>query len=203
MMRDVIWYQLRESRARPPGLAGEVAERRQVYTAALDQFEELIEAAAGVSPRSRPLPLYYAVSQAGLAISAAYAEDYGNRGHGLTVPRIEEDILETMIVPKRRPEEFQSVCTLVGSRHLSAPAQLGALWRSLPELWDTLLDDRWSSAVRLWPNILSRNGRLRTWDSNLGKAFMQFLSSSRAQIFPGQLSILRNSLRSAWRLTRQ
>ena len=82
-MRDVVWYQLRETRADPPGRARADDERRRVYGAALDQFEELMNAASMTSARSAPLALYSAITQAGLAIEAAHADREGPRGHGL------------------------------------------------------------------------------------------------------------------------
>jgi hypothetical protein len=60
---------IRATRASPPGHAHDDAERRRVYGAALAQFDELIAASAAVGPASRPLPLFYALSQAGRAVA--------------------------------------------------------------------------------------------------------------------------------------
>jgi hypothetical protein len=60
--------------AEPPGLAAGDQQRRLTYGAALDQFEELMTAASAATPRSRPLPLFYALSQAGRAIAAVHRE---------------------------------------------------------------------------------------------------------------------------------
>jgi hypothetical protein len=75
---------LRGTRASPPGMAAGDVERRHVYGAALQQAEDLFEAAAAVGPLARPLPLFYAVSQAGRAITAAWLEDgWQTKGHGI------------------------------------------------------------------------------------------------------------------------
>src|SRR6266851_6255194 len=76
---------LRATRASPPGLACDDHDRRAIYGAALQQFDDLIAAAGAIGPVSRPLPLYYAVHQAGKAIVAAWVRDeFRPRIHGLT-----------------------------------------------------------------------------------------------------------------------
>jgi hypothetical protein len=60
----------RDSR-RTPGHAAKGA-RRELYGAALQQFDELIEASRNAGHTSRPLPLFYALSQAGRAVVAAH-----------------------------------------------------------------------------------------------------------------------------------
>lgn len=56
---------IRATRAEPPGRAGSDPDRRATYGAALQQFDELLAAAAVAGHASRPLPLFYALSQAG------------------------------------------------------------------------------------------------------------------------------------------
>lgn len=46
-------------------------KRAAVFVSALEQAEELMRAATDVGPTASPLPLFYAVSQAGRAITAA------------------------------------------------------------------------------------------------------------------------------------
>lgn len=70
-------YGIRASVA--PGFARDDDERRRVYGAALAQFDELIAASAAVGPASRPLPLFYDLSQAGRAISSFDLPDGGVR----------------------------------------------------------------------------------------------------------------------------
>ena len=101
---------LRATRASPPGLAATDDDRRETYGAALQQFDELLLAAATVSPVSRPLPLYYAVHQAGKAIAAAWTPgDWSAIGHGhglgqdrdVQAPIWQANILAFRVVPQR------------------------------------------------------------------------------------------------------
>lgn len=86
---QVITKRLRATRANPPGMASSDGPRRDTYAALLQQFDDLMTAASAVGPVTRPLPLYYAVLQAGKAIAAAWipGDDWPARGHGL----IEDD----------------------------------------------------------------------------------------------------------------
>lgn len=116
-MRGVA-NRLRSTRANPPGRAAAEGLRRETYGAALQQFDDLMAAAAAIGPVSRPLPLYYAVLQAGKAIAAACADrDPPIEGHGLVEdrstkransgerPEWQSDILRFRVRPdKRRPE---------------------------------------------------------------------------------------------------
>src|ERR1700729_4560762 len=65
------WRSVRHRRAEPPALAGQADDRRQVFQSGLAQAEELWDAAAVAGPASRPLPLFYCISQAGRAVCAA------------------------------------------------------------------------------------------------------------------------------------
>ena len=55
----------RATRAAPPGMAAADEKRRALLSAALQQSEDLFEAAHAVGPLARPIPLFYAISQAG------------------------------------------------------------------------------------------------------------------------------------------
>src|SRR5688500_13313369 len=79
------WRSVRRERANPPALAGVDEDRRQVFQSALAQAEELWDAAAVAGPASRPLPLFYCVSQAGRAVCAAWteADEWRPKTHGL------------------------------------------------------------------------------------------------------------------------
>jgi YaaC-like Protein len=79
---NLIWNRIRMTRADPPGQANQGA-RRAAFSAALQQFEELMVAAAAVGLAARPLPLFYALGQAGRALLAAWGPNYEIRGHGL------------------------------------------------------------------------------------------------------------------------
>jgi hypothetical protein len=114
--------------------------RRETYGAALQQFDDLMTAAAAIGPVSRPLPLYYAVLQAGKAIAAAWApgDTWRVEGHGLAEDRQAEwqdDILRFRVKPsvtKRGPGVFGAVASKLGTARLTGSVELGALWSAFP-----------------------------------------------------------------------
>lgn len=81
------WDALRASRWKPPGAAIRPADRKLTYQTALEQSEELFAAARQVSPKARPVLVFYGLSQAGRAIAAAackaYKHDWKLDGHGI------------------------------------------------------------------------------------------------------------------------
>lgn len=137
-------YGIRATRATPPGFASDDQERRAVYGSALAQFDELIEAANAVGAAARPLPLFYALSQAGRAIAAAHAEGVWRlRMHGLSAPELDQALLaiEVNRTPAKAKDgswvdSVTGVAAATHSEMFSAAATIGALWTSLPELLD-------------------------------------------------------------------
>ena len=78
---------LRALRYDPPGQAKQGA-RRTTFQSALEQCEQFLAAARGAGYATRPVQLFYALSQAGCALVAA-SPRIGNQawrvsGHGLT-----------------------------------------------------------------------------------------------------------------------
>jgi hypothetical protein len=153
-----VWQDIRALRAAPTGLAQSDKGRRAVFAAALGQAEELAVAAAAVSYAARPLPMFYALSQAGRAISAAHTQDrYEISGHGLDFTQrgkaLEKTLFGIVAPPEARSEKtckhcgevtspagnpprqaFQVVTEATGSPQLAGPAELGALWAANPDL---------------------------------------------------------------------
>jgi hypothetical protein len=83
-----VWAKLRATRSAPPTPAACDGERRQTYVFSLEQAEQLFHAATAVGTAVRPVPVFYALSQAGRAIAAASSKlDIGDRwrlqGHGI------------------------------------------------------------------------------------------------------------------------
>lgn len=68
--RKAAFRDLRSMRHDPPGSMAKQGERRQTFTTALEQAQQQITAAASVDYESRPLNLFYGLSQAGRAIAA-------------------------------------------------------------------------------------------------------------------------------------
>lgn len=151
-MPEPTWYHLRLSRSHPPGRAGENDSRRKLYAAALQQFEELMHAAGSVSAAARPLPLFYALSQASRAVAAAQGAAWHLSGHGLKLGEIQPDLMHSLVKPDG-DRMFQAVSSIVGSAPLIEPVELGALWNSLPDLRGTPLPDAgaWPRALFVWP----------------------------------------------------
>jgi hypothetical protein len=149
----IIWDWLRLTRSGPPGAAARDVQAAAIFRAALQQFEELMRAAYAAGPAGRPLPLFYALSQAGRAIVATRGNEQ-HRGHGLTVGEPADDVLQTMIRQVemgRSPGQFQSVARALGSQMLADPVALGALFASLPETGnEILLAVHWPRPLSVW-----------------------------------------------------
>jgi hypothetical protein len=131
----IIWDWLRLSRYTAIGEAAKNDEVAGVFRASLDQFEELMNAASATGPAARPLPLFYALSQAGRAVTASRAGP-DHYGHGITVDASPGDVLNTVVRPAERGGQlgqFQAVSEALGSPLLPGPIPLVALLASLPE----------------------------------------------------------------------
>lgn len=127
-----------------------------MFSAALQQSEDLFEAARAVGPLARPIPLFYALSQAGRAIAAAWlAKEWQIGEHGLTEVRTDDawkasGILNFKIQPQKRHGAFGAVAESLGFVGLTGPVELGALWSALPG--DSLPPGQgWLLALPLWP----------------------------------------------------
>src|SRR4051794_26337130 len=97
-------FLVRATRAAPPGAAANDPDRRATYGAALAQFDELMSAARMSSPASRPLALFYALSQAGRAMAAAHGDArWRLRMHGLACPDLDQPVCDVEVL--RQPKE--------------------------------------------------------------------------------------------------
>jgi hypothetical protein len=164
---------LRATRANPPGLVSGDDERRALYSAALQQSEDLFAAAASVGPLARPLPLFYAVSQAGRALVASRKEEkWQVRGHGLTQEKrepawsYEGGVLHFGVEPKPGGGLFGATAAALGVRGLTGACDIGALWAALPEAGFPGIET-WARALRVWPPIYDREkyAHLRSYHS--------------------------------------
>ncbi|MEV6488326.1 hypothetical protein AB0M20_06790 [Actinoplanes sp. NPDC051633] len=162
-MTSVAWRTIGTLRSAPPGLARE-GLRRQIFGAALQQAEELARAAEAVGYASKPLPLFYMLSQAGRAIVAAHHPNKAEiRGHGLSFHLDQEEkILTGGLKTPKPPAEgaFQDVACATGSPGLSKRVELGALWRANPDLVDADVP-RQHSDEEWWPPLSSNLGQRR------------------------------------------
>jgi hypothetical protein len=132
-----------------------------VFSAALQQSEDLFDAAAAVGPFARPLPLFYAISQAGRAVAAARAErDWRVSGHGLTEDRDRNDprtgsILRFRVKPQANPGVFGAVASTFGLPGLTESVELGALWSAVPGL-SPPNGGSWPLALPVWPQLYTQ-----------------------------------------------
>jgi hypothetical protein len=109
------------------------SSRRGAFSAAMQQFEELMSASAAVGPSSRPITLYYAIVQAGLAVAAAHKTDrWSFSQHGLKLQNPRAPIAD-ILVGREGTGAFQIVAQATNSPPLQMPVTVGALWSSLPD----------------------------------------------------------------------
>ncbi|SCL43328.1 YaaC-like Protein [Micromonospora aurantiaca] len=135
---DLVWAALRSTRAEPP--AGIKGGRRKTYVAALEQAQQMFTAAASVGAATRPLLLFYGLSQGGRAIAAAakhvHNNDYPLVGHGIKVNT------STLVGPIAKVQVYGDNTTTGSftrlSKILNSPTWDGAAPVSLAELWNTL-----------------------------------------------------------------
>lgn len=119
------WRSLRSRRARVPAAAEDTPNRAETFRSSLEQAEQQFRAAAVVGYESRPLNLFYGLSQAGRAIAAAsrqFAEDdWQLRGHGITCSNLDEpwtSITDLVVSPQKEAKwtsSFFGVSKSLGS----------------------------------------------------------------------------------------
>ncbi|MDN5795456.1 MAG: YaaC family protein [Intrasporangium sp.] len=128
------WSALRALRSGPPGLAGS-EDRRQVFSSALEQAEQLFGAAASVGVATKPLLAFYGLSQAGRAVAAVHAADeWRLRGHGITAGKGDrgKSLAEMTVDPGPRGS-FGRLVSVLESSTVPIQTQLGDLWPLLNE----------------------------------------------------------------------
>lgn len=131
----VAWRLLRSLRHAPPGRAGR-GERRKTFDAALEQAEQLFAAAANSGTATRPILVFYGLSQAGRAVAAtAGSDDWRLRGHGITMKGAgsgRRTLAETGL-QNSGTGSFTILCETLGCASLPDVTPLGELWCLLPQ----------------------------------------------------------------------
>jgi hypothetical protein len=163
-------YRIRASRARPPERARAPGDRREAYGSALAQFEELLSAAEVVGPASTPLPLFYALSQAGRAIAAAHCCDpWRLRRHGLSTGDLSLPVLDVAVERAvAAAKDGSSVDSVTGVAAATAGESfegaitIGEAWGSLPEISALLPTERAQVPLLLVPEPDPERIRART-----------------------------------------
>jgi hypothetical protein len=139
--------------------------RRETYGAAVQQFEELLRAAESVGPASRPLPLFYALSQAGRAIVAAHGEEPEVFGHGLAEDKAGGAITDPLQYRVKRAtartDLFGAVARATHSGEVTGSVPLGAIWAATPRTHRLPADawrDEWASALKIGQTVSGATG---------------------------------------------
>ena len=142
---DDAWWRLRSLRHRPPDFAAR-GERKDTFSAALEQSEQFFRAADSVGYESKPVMLYYGLSQASQAILAAKQDPRVNKqtatGHGTDCPNRGQitDVGDLEVCDARtrtgappKGGAFQLLGGVLDSPTLPTGIPLRQLWISLPE----------------------------------------------------------------------
>lgn len=149
MDRKQIWAEIRALRADPPGRATN-GPRKKVFGAALQQAEELFRSAETLGPSTRPINIFYGLSQATRALAAAGIVDnqaWQLRGHGITHERGFDRALSSVIF-KESPDirgAYTSLADLLKSARSDRPVLLVDALASLPHTPD---GDSWTTRAR-------------------------------------------------------
>ncbi|MEU0839521.1 YaaC family protein [Streptomyces sp. NPDC005962] len=135
---DEAWERLRASRSNPPARASN-GSRRKTYSAALEQTEQMFRAAAVVGPATRPLQVFYGLSQAGRAIAAAAwslkGEDWRLVSHGVKTTGFDQLFpdIEIRTDPPGTQGSFVKVSEVLDSPVWEMdPVRLEDVWDLLP-----------------------------------------------------------------------
>lgn len=161
---------LRLFRSDPPPLVVSDPERRAVYSAASEQFEQLLSASAAVGFAARPLTLFYVLSQGVRAIAAAAvsAPDWQPKAHGAAQPNC-ASVVSTSIEVKKHGS-LGLLSTALNAPRFTGSIRLAAAWSAVPELATLPID---SAVPRALGVQLSEGlepvpaGRARVWVSDL------------------------------------
>ena len=129
------WRAMRKRRA-SPSITGDA--RVTTLRTALEQAEQQFKAAASVGPESRPLNVFYGLSQAGRAIAAAAQsltkQDWLLKGHGIHTEGMDTaaTIADVKVVPESGlKSSFGRLSSVLGSA--IPTCTLGDIWT---RIWD-------------------------------------------------------------------
>ncbi|WP_442274027.1 YaaC family protein [Terrabacter sp. 2TAF16] len=150
MDADRCWQRLRWLRANPPGHASKNRERRQTFTTALEQAEQLVRSASHLGPETRPINLFYGLSQGTRAVAAALEPDdkrFWLSNHGIDHRgSLDRSTVSIQVQQTDAPGgSFTALARLLRSPGLPNPVDLGDLLAALPL---HLPDSSWSDRPR-------------------------------------------------------
>ncbi|MGW6783553.1 YaaC family protein [Streptomyces sp. NPDC054987] len=138
--QEEVWRELRGLRSGVPGPARSNSQRRSVFIASLEQAQQFTEAAMSAGPATRPVQIFYALSQFGRAISAASTlvsgADWRLKGHGIGTKNLDASKgLASVGVTPHAKGSLPGVAKALGARPFDADVELtlAALWPLIPE----------------------------------------------------------------------
>lgn len=138
-LRDSL--QLRAMRAAPPGQAMK-GERRKVFCSALEQSEQLLNAASQTPADVRPMLVFYGIAQGVRALFACAPSisdrDFRTKGHGLRERNLRGS-LRSMSVEATGTGMFAALCHLCDFTEFQAPVTFEQLWAVNPHLFQRRL----------------------------------------------------------------
>lgn len=179
-----MWARIRDRRRRlqDTPLAKGSTGRCDSISAGLAQFEEQMTAARAVSVVTRPINLFYALEQAGLAIAAAHAQgEYWFSSHGLKVVDLNADLcdMKVRVDAKQTRGAYGIVSKAVSSGVIESEVSVGALWASLPDLTFARLPGDYPRVTRIIPNM-----PFEPWTGNsVGINFLSTATPTNAMIY--------------------
>ena len=143
-LRDRSWQRLRGLRADPPGLAA-AEPRRRLFSAALEQAEQLMRSAESLGTATKPINIFYGLSQGVRGVAAARMKENQGRlsGHGIKLDGVLDRELASisLVDSPDRWGSFTTIAKLLDSPSLPEPTALGDLIAALPL---SLPKDSWS-----------------------------------------------------------
>jgi hypothetical protein len=160
---------LRLFRSSPPLLVGTDPARRAVYSAASEQFEQLLSSSAGIGFAARPLTLFYALSQGvrGIAAAAVSEPEWQPREHG-AAQRNGESVVSASVEVKKNGS-LGLLSTALDAPRFSGSIRLAAVWSALPELATLPIDSAAPPALGVQLSELESGpaAAARVWVSDL------------------------------------
>lgn len=130
------WRQIRGLRSDPPDRIKQDPQRQRMYSASLEQAEQQMRTAASVQYQSRPLNLFYSLSQAGRAVAAAREprdDIWELRGHGITSNDDPGTLGQLRVGDKGKAGAFTVLARTLNSASLPSGAPLWELVQALVE----------------------------------------------------------------------
>jgi hypothetical protein len=123
----------------PPGRAAR-GNRRDTFNAALEQAEQLFGAAEMTGAASRPILIFYGISQLGRAVAAASTmlsnNEYKLSGHGIgndSLEGVAEHGLASLLVQGREKGAFPTVARVLTADSMQQPRPIGDIWGLIPD----------------------------------------------------------------------